>query len=97
RGAPSTVQSDAGTVEDNEVQLEPQRSLTSRRWNRRAPTTSNRQQIDVHVNAVARERASQVHYQLERLAAGIVTAARLNPEYNANIDLFVQGNFGTLL
>ena len=97
RNAPSTVQPEAENIEDDEVHVEPQRRLNDRRWNRAAPAASNRQRIQLQLDSVARERASQAHHHLEQLLASKITAAGLTPRYNPNIDLFFEAASGTVV
>jgi hypothetical protein len=98
RGVPSAIQPDSGSLEDTEVNIpaDPTR-LNDHNWNRPPPRRGRQQAAVIQVNAVARERASQAHHQLERMLAERLRRARIQPRYNAVIDVFCRTASGTLL
>ena len=100
RGAPAIAQPEADPGDDIEMeQAAPiiPGAPAGQAWNRQPPQFQDRQAAAVFNNAVARERASMAHFNIERVLVAAARAAGLDPQTTVNIDVYFTVNGGTFI
>jgi hypothetical protein len=88
---------DSVPLEDETIRTRPLTSPTGSDWARRSPSTSGRRSATANIDLVARERASQSHYMLEKLLVAAAKAQSLAPKFNQNVDIYFETASGTVL
>jgi hypothetical protein len=66
-------------------------------WARNKPKSSDKKSTQALINIVARERANQSHYAIEKALASLITKAGHDPKATESIDLYFETNAGSVL
>jgi hypothetical protein len=98
RGAPAIAQPEADLGDDIEIDEAAPVAPAGHAWDRQRPQFQARQAAAVFHNAVARERASAAHYNIEQLLVAAARAVGRDPQTTINIDVyFAAVPAGTLI
>lgn len=83
--------------EDDALEVEKNRSSSTKEWNRKKPNPSDKKSITAMIDVVARERANLSHHQLEEITAEAIRARGFRPEYNEHMDMYFKAASGSVL
>lgn len=96
RGSPILV-TDSIPLEDEGINVAPATLADGRDWDRKGPLASGRKTKNIVLDLVARERANQAHYLLEKSLAQAIAARGMTPKYNNYIDVYFKSVNVTVL
>jgi hypothetical protein len=92
-----SIPSAVSEASDAEISIRSATALNAQPWNRTPPTSGSSAPITVIIDAVARERATAAHYQLERQLVDCANRNNLVAQYNLHIDLLIASTGSTIL
>jgi hypothetical protein len=88
---------DSIPLEDEMIEVKPSSTPASSDWDRQSPTASGKASTTANIDLIARERANNSHFSLEKILVDLAKAQGLSPKSNQNIDLHFETPSGSVL
>lgn len=97
RGQVISVPGESEPLEDSEIEPTPARVSPGRSWNRPRPSKTGRPSSVALIDAVARERANDAHWMLEKAMSNAAAALGYDPKQHNQIDIYFVASSGRVL